>query len=271
MSTENALAEAQPATETPTVDEGSAAPAETEQATRSEQQTETTESRPSRARERIQELAADKRAAIEFAELQRRRADELEARLNAQPKPSVPSGAPKLADFKTPEEWAAATQAWSIAEAHKTVDQKLSEREQQAGEAERQRSFDSSMREAATSRPDYWDVVTDPSATWLNPVVVDVLKDFSNAGELAYYLASHPSEGREIAALSPRRIAAALGRLETSMSKPSPKPKVTGAPPPPDPVSGGSAVATDYAKLAKQDTAAYIKARRAQRRAEGKR
>lgn len=281
MSDENALTGAQPAIESPADEKGSAPPAVTETAAPSEPATETTEQRPSRAKERIQELAADKRAAIDFAELQRQRADELQRRLDAAEKPKAESkGQPKLSDYQTPEEWATAHSEWAVAEAEKRVLTKVetreAERATQATEAERQRAFDASMREAAKSIPDYFEAVSDPSATWLHAGVVDVLKDFpKSAGVLTHYLATHPNEGREIAALPPRQMAAALGRLEITVSekpKPTPpKPKVTEAPAPPTPVGGGSAVAVDYDKLASTDTAAYIKARRAERRARGER
>ncbi len=281
MPEENALTAAQTVIESPADEKGSAPPAVTESAPPSEQTTETTEQRPSRAKERIQELAADKRAAIEFAELQRQRADELQRRLDAAAKPSAEvKEQPKLADFKTPEEWATAHSEWAVAEAEQRVLAKVetrdAERTTKATEAERQRAFDASLREAAKSIPDYFEAVSDPSATWLHAGVVDVLKDFPyQAGVLAHYLATHPAEGREIAALPPRQMARALGRLELTVSekpKPTPpKPKVTEAPAPPTPVGSGSAVNVDYDKLASTDTAAYIRARRAERRARGER
>jgi hypothetical protein len=275
MPDENALAEAQTAIESPADEKGSAPPAVTETAQPSEQATETNQERPSRAKERIQELAADKRAAIEFAELQRQRADELQRQLLAVQKPAAETKAqPKLADYATPEEWATANTAWTVEQAEKRAearaDKRLSDREIQAAEAQRQASFEASLRKAAEGKADYWDVVQDRSATWLHAGVIDVLKDFDSAGALAYHLAANPVVGREIAALPPRRMAAALGRLEITVSekpKPTPpKPKVTEAPEPPTPVGGGSAVTVDYSKLA-NDTNAYIKQRRADRRA----
>jgi hypothetical protein len=278
MPDENALTGAQPAIESPADEKGSAPPAVTESAPPSEQTTETNTERPSRAKERIQELAADKRAAIEFAELQRQRADELQRRLDAAAKPSAEvKEQPKLADFKTPEEWATAHSEWAVAEAEKRVLTKVetrdAERSAQSVEAERQKAFDASLREAAKSIPDYFEAVSDPSATWLHAGVVDVLKDFPDkAGVLTHYLATHPAEGREIAALPPRQMARALGRLELTVSekpKPTPpKPKVTEAPAPPTPVGGGSATEVNYSKLSTED---YIRTRRAERKAAGRR
>jgi hypothetical protein len=271
MPDENALAGAQPAIESPADEKGSAPPAVTESAPHSEQTTETNNERPSRAKERIQELAADKRAAIEFAELQRQRADELQKQLEAAKKPAETKGQPKLADFQTPEEWATAHTAWAVEQARTTAREEthksLADRDAQTSEAQRQASFDASLRKAAEGRADFYEAITDPSATWLTNNVVDVLKDFENGGVLAYHLATNPAVGREIASLPPRKMAAALGRLESAVSekpKPTPpKPKVTEAPAPPTPVGGGSAVTVDYSKLSTED---YIRTRRAERK-----
>lgn len=265
MSEENALAAE--AIDTPVTEE--AAPvAENQDGGVTEPKTETSE-RPSRAKERIQELVADKRAAIEYAELQRQRAAELEAQLKKLSTPAETKSRPKLADYETPELWADAVTDWSVAQATSRatehVEKALSSREQQTSTNQREQAFRDQMNATAEKHGDFWEVVTDPSNTFFNGSLLETIKDLDNPGELAYHLANNPSEARQIAAMSPARMAAALGRLGDKMEtpKPKPKPKVTEAPEPPTPLGGGAAKDVDLTKLPTKD---YIKLRRQQRK-----
>lgn len=267
MSDENALA-AEAIEETPVTEE--AAPeAEIQDGSEAEQETETKEKRPSRARDRIQELVADKRAAVEYAELHRKRAEELEQKLKAVSTPAETKSRPKLSDYETPEQWADAVTDWSVnqaaSRATEHVERALSSRDKQTSQNQRDKAFTDALSSTADKYEDFWEVATDPDATYLNGTLLETVKDLEHPGELVYYLNTHPSEARTIAAMSPARMAAALGRLGDKMDtpKPKPKPKVTEAPEPPTPLGGGAAKETDISKLPTTD---YIKLRRQQRK-----
>lgn len=267
MSDENTLTD-ESVIETPVTEE-SAPEAEIQDGGDAEQETETREERPSRAKDRIRELVADKRAAVEYAELQRQRAQELETKLKGLETPREAVTRPKLADFETPEAWADAVTTWSehrvASRATEIVDQRLREREKSTQKQSREADFKQRLDAAASKHADFDDVVFSDE-TYMPANVVEVLYDFDNAGELAYRLAKDPVTTRRIANLPPTRMAAELARMETQMStpKPKPKPKVTEAPEPITPLGGGKARDVDLSKLS---TADYIKARRAQLRA----
>ena len=249
--------------ETPT---GSETPAA---APTSETPAEPTE-RPSRARDRIQDLVAQNRAAIEFADMQKARADELETKLQKMT-PAERAEAPKLADFETPEEWGTAFTAHVERSSAETITKQVSTALEQHGldasVAKRNQDFQQSLLTAADKHEDFWEVVSDPAATFLNGTLLETVKDLENPGEIVYYLNSHPAEARQIAALqTPAQIGAAIGRLSID-TQPSPDtPNVTTAPDPPTPIGSGPAGGVDPTKMSTKDYISWRVKERAARR-----
>lgn len=235
----------------------------------SETPTETTEQRPSRARDRIQDLVAQNRAAIEFADMQKARADELEGKLQKMT-PTDRAESPKLSEFETPEQWAEAFTAYSnnVAEstAKTTVSEALKQHGLDASVAQRETDFQQSLLTAADKHEDFWEVVADPTATFMNGTLLDTVKDLDNSGEVVYYLNSHPTEARQIAALgTPAKIGVAIGQLKMDTPA-SPTVDVTTAPDPPTPIGGGPAGGVDPSKMSTKDYISWRVAERAARR-----
>jgi len=201
------------------------------------------EKRPSRARERIHGLVEQNRAAVDFADLQKSRADGLEAELKALQTPAKADAMPKLADFETPEQWATAATAYTNTQVGKQVKEQVAAGLQQFGidksATEREQKFRSDLvKEADNQNEDYWEVISDPSATYLNGTMLDAVKDMDNPGALIYHLNSNPAEARKIATLgSPARIGAALGKI--TLGKSSQKTVTTEVPDPPGNLGGG--------------------------------
>ncbi len=202
---------------------------------------EPTEKRPSRARERIHGLVEQNRAAVDFANLQKDRADGLEAKLTALQTPAQADAMPKLADFETPEQWATAATAYANVQTGKQVKEQVAEALQKFGidksAAEREQGFQDDLVKEADKHDDFWDVISDPSATFLNGALLNAVKDMENPGALIYHLNSNPAEARRIATLgSPARIGAALGNI--TLGKPS-QSVTTETPDPPSNLGGG--------------------------------
>ena len=221
------------------------------------------------ARDRIQDLAAEKRAAIEFADMQKQRADAAEAKLKEMT-PAERKDAPKLADFETPEQWAAAFEGHITRHADEaiqsTVDSALQKHGIDAKLAQRDSDFQQSLLTAADKHEDYWEVVSDPLATFMNGALLETVKDLENPGEIVYYLNSHPTEARQIASLgTPAKMGAAIGKLDISTPA-SPKADVTEAPDPPTPIGAGPAGGVDPAKMTTKDYIGWRVAERAARR-----
>ena len=242
-----------PAVETVTEDtpEVVTSPADTP----SEDSPETKEQRPSRARERIHGLVEQNRAAVEFADMQKTRAEDAEARLKALQTPAEAAGMPKLADFETPEQWAEAATVYTNTQASKQVKEQVATALQQFGidksAAEREQGFQAALVKEAEKHDDFWDVVSDPSATFLNGALLDAVKDFDNPGALIYHLNSNPAEARKIATLgSPARIGAALGKI--TLGKPS-QSVTTEVPDPPGNLGGGPSGDVDPTKMSTKE------------------
>jgi len=232
---------------------------------------ETTEQRPSRARDRIQDLVAQNRAAIEFADMQKARADDLETKLQKMT-PAERAEAPKLADFETPEQWGEAFTGHVERSSAETITKQVSTALEQHGidasVAKRDQDFQKSLLTAADQHEDYWEVVADPTATFMNGALLATVKDLDNPGEIIYYLNSHPTEARQIAALgTPAQIGVAIGRLNMDTQPSPPKPNVTLAPDPPTPIGGGPAGGVDPTKMSTKDYISWRVAERAARRA----
>jgi len=98
--------------------------------------------------------------------------------------------------------------------------------------------------------------------------MLEVISTSDVGPQIAVYLAENLDRADEISRMTPFAAAAALGRLEASLSAPkpaasaSPPKSVTKAPPPVSTVSGGSVVRKD---LASMDVADHLEAVRAQR------
>lgn len=95
----------------------------------------------------------------------------------------------------------------------------------------------------------------------LTPVIAQALADSDVAPKLMAHLAANPEEVDRIAALSPARQAAEIGKLETKVSA-APTVKAPKAPAPIDPISGGKAPITDLARMPAEE---YYAARMKQR------
>lgn len=227
--------------------------------------------RPSRAKARIEALSSDKRAAIEYAEFHRKEADKLRAQLEAieKSKPSDVSEAPDISKYDDATKWASDTRAYLEKQAEKTVakavEKTLQDRDTKQSQTQRQQQFNESLEAAAEKHEDYWDVVYDENATFMNGTLLETVMELPGAGELVYHLNTHPDEARKIAAMTPARMAAALGRLEdklTTETKPKDtNPKLTKAPDPPSEISGTTQGEVDLNKVGVED---YMRIRREQ-------
>jgi hypothetical protein len=202
--------------------------------------------RRSRAQERIEELAREKRLALEFADLQKRRADELEARINP-PAPATSPGKPKLSDYPNEDAWSEAVAEWAEARAAEKAAAKLREetaqREARSSQERAAAAFKAREAKLAAVHEDYYDVAYGPVT--ITPEMAQVIQSLDAGPEVAYHLGKHPEIADRIAILPPHLAAAELGKIEALVTKPAPKPdpKVTKAPEPLSPISstGGTA------------------------------
>jgi hypothetical protein len=223
--------------------------------------------RSQETRERIEELNAGKKAAVEVAEYWRKRFEESQqkpqaaAPVQAEPEPDPDS-------FDDPKAYTKAYTAWY----DKKVEQRVSSATEQArkdaetaadrraAKAEEERrlkalndEFGLRQHQFAEKNADYFDVIGNPALTFFNGDFLDALKGSEKGPEIAYQIGTDAKLIARLAGKSvPQRIVE-LGRIEAELSRPAPPPKVTAAPAPPTPIGGGAGGEVDPSKLSIDD------------------
>lgn len=184
-------------------------------------------------------------------------------------KPEVPSadaqdGPPKRENFETYEEYIEAKTRFQVS--HELRKAYTQAEQIRAREEHARRESDWQTREAKASEKyaDYDEVVLENSDLDITPVMAEAIKVSEIGTDIAYYLGTHPDEATRIAKMSPAAQAAQIGKIEAKLeSKPAetPKPKVSNAPPPTDPVK--ATAPNDEFDLSKARTQAEYEAMRA--------
>lgn len=168
-------------------------------------------------------------------------------------------GRPQQAQFASVDEYADAVGDWKLNQAT---------RQQQADTAQKTQSTFAGKRDDLMSELEDADGF-DAAKFHKLPIsqsMAEAIVDSDQAAKLSMHLVAHPDEASRIAALSPARQAAEIGKLEAKISA-VPAKKPSNAPSPITPVGAkGSAVSTNLYD-SKLSAEAWIAARRAQRAA----
>ncbi len=157
--------------------------------------------------------------------------------------PQTQIAEPSRDQYETYEEYLEARAAYRAEKAVETrmqaIERQRQEQAEQARLAETQRAWSSRLAKAAESIPDFADVVGNATEVEMTPVMKQVIVESDVGPNIAYFLAQNPAEAARIAALSPARQAAEIGKLEDRVTKPA---KASSAPEPIRPVGGRSQV-----------------------------
>lgn len=214
---------------------------------------ETTEQQEARKQSKFQRRLERQKTARIQAETEARLLRERVATLEAQSQAKPGTGEPQRDQFESYEAYIEARADWRADQKVKEAldaDRKASQaREQQGRQSQGMEQVAQSWTKRETefqaTAKDYLDVVT--------PFVEEDLGSFSQPARAAivesdigpqvlYHLAQNPDEAERIAALSPVRQVAELGKIEVSLSKAAETPapaKVSKAPAPITPVKSG--------------------------------
>lgn len=260
-----------PPQDPPAVDDAPADPPADAPSDGGEPEDDDDDSQPqSRAQRRIRETLAERNAAMEYGEYWREKALELMRATGQAPaaesKPAQPKAPPKLDDFDSTEQWAAAYQQHvrevTAEEARAAARQELQSDRELAAQEQAQAQWGQRMAEFAKDHPDAQAVIGNPRLP-ITKEMSAVITASDHGPQLAYHLGTNPAEAARIARMGPSkgmspdqraaaiaRQAAALGRLEVQLSSkpPAPKPparKPSSAPEPPSPIDGGGTPSVD--------------------------
>ena len=182
------------------------------------------------------------------------RADRAEAALAAkgeveepevQPAVTAPGDKPSQDNFETFEEFNEALMDWKIEEKAKAI--AVTTRQTRVAEKWKSGS------DVARGKHGDFDVTIEESAFTVTEAMQEAMVDSGIGPEVLYHLAKNPAEAERIAALGPLATIRAVGRIEAvlegtpvSVVSENPKPKLPGAPPPIEPVSGTSVESTKH-------------------------
>ncbi len=219
-----------------------------------------------------------RRAAEQRAEQLQREIEELK-KSGKGPATETASGSdpdePKPEDFKTVGEYTRALTKYEVAKAAqkaREASKTQSEQEKQQAHAdERAATFAQRQEKFIEATPDYRDVVGAADFEF-PPVGMQYMVESEYGPQLAYHFAKNPKDADRLRTLSPGRLCAELGKLETKFEKqPDPAkpaaaatPSVSRAPAPIIPLEGKTTpVEKDPAKMTFQELRAHRQAERA--------
>lgn len=194
------------------------------------------------AQQRINELTFKYRQTERELEAARQRAQELEARVQAQQSAPEPSqGAPTLEQYNWDmDAWGKALAAHNQANLDRLLSQRISEQQTQQHRQRAAQNFESRAAQYAAENPEFNDRVARLSATVQFPdEIVEAVSLSDHGPAIADHLAMHLDEADRISRMPIHLAAMELARIEAKVSAPKPKP-VSNAPAPAATLGGGS-------------------------------
>lgn len=178
--------------------------------------------------------------------------------------PAADAAEPKREQFDSYEAY---IEAKAEFKAERAAERKLTERDEKQKQAssakereEAQRKFLDHAQKVAKDIPDFDQVMSESEAP-LTEHMAEAIREAAEMGpKIAYELAKNPGEAERIAALSPARQAAEIGKLEAKLlSAPAVEPKKPSKAPEPIKPVGGKEAAGDKEPDAKTQPEAWVK------------
>ena len=223
---------------------------------------------PARLKSEIEELADKRRKAEEDAIYWRKQKAEARAEYfrgrgetdpHAAHKPSpAVSPEPKPSDFEDYDQFVVALTDHRVKAARAEWEQESVRRQQEQDQQQRMQGLHTKLQEGFTKYQDFGEVAFDHTATHITPMIVDILTDCDHPADVAYYLAKNRVEGVAISRMTPTQAARAIAKLEDKLATSAPQNtaparKLTAAPPPINPVGGGTQINKDPNKMTQKE------------------
>jgi hypothetical protein len=219
--------------------------------------------------QRIDELTREKYEARREAEELRKKLAELEAAKAApapEKKPAAASTEPTLEQFDFDvQAFTAARDKWVRQNAEREIEAK---RKTESEQAERKRIADDFQKRVAKfeeTNPGAWAEAVKAPIQY-TPAMLEVIATSDKGPDLGVYLAQHLDEADRISKLSPVAAAAALGRIEASLSAPrQPEKQPSRAPAPPSTLGGPAPAKKEWGAMSTEEHIAAWRAKQANR------
>lgn len=249
-----------------------------------------------RAQERITELVDERNAVKEYNKYIQSKLDEALRMLQDKTAPrdtSTEKAPPAETDDAPPTlesvgfdpiELNKKTNEWIHKQVDKRVESAVKQIEVRQNENQVRQAFESRVAEFRKSAADFDTVLANPQLPQLSSEAARIVVRSEQGPAVAYHLAKNPDVAVRISKMDPMSQAAAIGRLEEQVARatidakngtkePSPTKApvkvaaVTKAPPPPKPVSGGTAPVTkELGQMTMEEWVSHERGRKAQER-----
>ena len=164
---------------------------------------------------------------------------------------------PSRDSFRTDDEYLQA-QIEHLAE--KKAAEKLQEREERKKQEEQTEKFLAKVENATERYPDFQTVVSNPSLS-INSGMAEFISDSDLGADVAYYLGTNPMKAAQIAQMSPIKAARELTRIEAEIAA-KPKPRISKAPEPINPVGSKGQSSSSSMPSDTDDIATWMKKER---------
>lgn len=154
------------------------------------------------------------------------------------------TGKPSPDDFDTHAEYVEALTDWKVEEKARALEEKTRKTALQTQQEKLLEAHTERVKSFAEKTKDFQDVLENVDDIPVSATVQELIVTSDNGPELMYELAKNRDEFERISKLSPLAAAREIGRIETKLQKASsevetPKPKITKAPKPIEPVGSG--------------------------------
>lgn len=208
---------------------------------------------PRGVQKKLDKLTREKYEALNEAAYWREQAQKDAKTATITPAGSAPEGKPTLegCDYDQ-EKFLEALSDWKVDQKLAAATRSRAEGEQAKAAGEKAAEWSAREQAFIAQTPDYYDIAYHAPINY-SEQMLDFLKDSDIGPQIAYHLGTHLDEAKAIEQLSPTRQAAALARLELTLTPahaaaeptpttPRPVRTITQAPPPPATVtpSGGA-------------------------------
>lgn len=197
----------------------------------------------SKVQERIDELTAKRREAEREAQYWREQAEKSvkpeKAKIEKEPVK------PNFDDFSDIADYEAAVEKYASDKAayqEQLVIKRQTELQKQFEEQQKAATFAAKSTEFAARHPDFYAVVQNPELP-ISDTMAEAIRSSDRGPELAYHLGKNPELAAQIAGLPVNIQYMTLGRLEATLTSPTPQPvSMTKAPPPVKPIGSKALV-----------------------------
>jgi hypothetical protein len=144
--------------------------------------------------------------------------------------------------------------------AEKKALEKLTERESRRKQEEQTESFLAKAEKVTEKYPDFQTVVSNPNLA-INAAMAEYISDSELGAEVAYFLGTNPMKAAQIAQMSPIKAARELTRIEAEIDA-KPKPRISKAPEPINPVGSKGTSSSSINPSDTDDIATWMKKER---------